>query len=85
LSSLVAGLEPDGKGVPVLLRHYLRLGGRVLGVSIDPAYGNALDCLVMVDLRKTDPAVLCRYMSEIAWQRFARRHDARRQGTRQAP
>jgi putative hemolysin len=85
LSSLVAGLEPDGKSVPVLLRHYLRLGGRMLGFSIDPAFGNALDCLVMVDLRKTDPAVLRRYMSEIAWQRFARRHDARRQGARQAP
>src|SRR6185437_7372576 len=38
LSRLVAGLEPDGKGAPVLLRHYLRLGGRVLGFNIDPEF-----------------------------------------------
>ena len=77
LSSLVAGLEPDGKGTPVLLRQYLRLGGRVLGFSIDPEFGNALDCLILVDLRKTEPRVLRKYMSESAWARFQRRHRPR--------
>ncbi|MDE2451228.1 MAG: GNAT family N-acetyltransferase, partial [Gammaproteobacteria bacterium] len=77
LSSLVAGLEPDGKGAPVLLRQYLRLGGRVLGFSIDPEFGNALDCLILVDLRKTEPKVLRKYMSESAWARFQRKHRVR--------
>ena len=77
LSSLVAGLEPDGKGAPVLLRQYLRLGGRVLGFSIDPEFGNALDCLILVDLRKTEPRVLRKYMSESAWARFQRKHRVR--------
>ncbi len=74
LSSLVAGLEPDGKGAPVLLRQYLRLGGRVLGFSIDPEFGNTLDCLMLVDLRKTEPRVLRKYMSESAWARFQQKH-----------
>jgi len=77
LSALVSGLEPDGKGAPVLLRHYLRLGGRVLGFSVDPDFGNALDCLILVDLRKTEPRVLRKYMSESTWARFQRKHRMR--------
>jgi hypothetical protein len=74
LSSLVAALEPDGKGAPVLLRQYLRLGGRILGFSIDPDFGDALDCLVLVDLRRTETRVLKKYMSEAAWTAFSRAH-----------
>jgi len=74
LSGLIAGLEPDGKGAPVLLRQYLRLGGRVLGFNIDPDFGNSLDCLVLVDLRRTAPRVLQKYMSAEAWDRFSRMH-----------
>jgi putative hemolysin len=80
LSALLAGLEPDGKGTPVLLRQYLKLGGRVLGFNIDPDFGNALDCLVLVDLRKTEPRVLQKYMSEEAWQSFCRNHPGRTRG-----
>jgi hypothetical protein len=74
LSTLVADLEPDGKGAPVLLRQYLKLGGRMLGFNVDPDFGNALDCLVLVDLRKTNPQVLRKYMSDTGWERFASAH-----------
>lgn len=74
LSTVVADLEPDGKGAPVLLRQYLKLGGRMLGFNVDPDFGNALDCLVLVDLRKTNPRVLRKYMSDSGWERFAQSH-----------
>lgn len=61
LSRLIARIEPDRKGVPVLLRHYLRIGGRVLGFALDRNFGESLDSLVMVDLRQIDPARLARY------------------------
>ena len=77
LSRLIAGLEPDGKGAPVLLRQYLRLGGRVLGFNIDPEFANSLDCLVLVDLRKTEPRELRKYMSGSAWANFQQKHRAR--------
>jgi putative hemolysin len=80
LSALLAGLEPDGKGAPVLLRQYLKLGGRVLGFNIDPDFGHSLDCLVLVDLRRTEPRVLEKYMSEGAWQSFQHMHHRRRRG-----
>jgi hypothetical protein len=54
-----------------------RLGGRVLGFNIDTGFANALDCLILVDLRKTDPKVLRRYMSDSAWARFQQRHCGR--------
>jgi len=60
LSSLVADLEPDGKGVPVLLRHYLKLGARVVAFNVDPRFGNALDALIVLDLQSADPARLAR-------------------------
>jgi putative hemolysin len=74
LSTVVADLEPDGKGAPVLLRQYLKLGGRMLGFNLDPDFGNALDCLVLIDLRKTNPRVLQKYMSDTGWERFAQAH-----------
>jgi len=74
LSTVVADLEPDGKGAPVLLRQYLKLGGRMLGFNVDPDFGDALDCLVLVDLRKTNPRVLRKYMSDAGWERFSQAH-----------
>ncbi len=61
LGTLVSGLEPDGKGIPVLLRQYLRLGGRMAAFSIDESFGGTLDCFVIVDIHQTPERVLRRY------------------------
>ena len=42
----------------MLLRQYLKLGGRVLGFNIDPDFNDTLDCLLLVDLRRTGPRLL---------------------------
>jgi putative hemolysin len=77
LSGLIADLESDGKGVPVLLRHYLRLGGRILGFNIDPEFSHSVDCLLLLDLRHTDRALLRRYMSPEGLARFEAAHVAK--------
>jgi putative hemolysin len=59
---LVAEAEPDGKGLPVLVRQYLRLNARVLALSIDPGFSGVLDALVVVDLDQLDRVTLARYM-----------------------
>ena len=61
---LIARLEGDGKGIPVLLRQYLRLNAKVLGFNVDPAFGDALDALMLVDLADVDPAILNRYFGK---------------------
>ena len=73
LAALVEDIEPDGKGVPVLLRQYLKLGGRMLAFNVDPAFNHSIDCLLMVDLRQTDPRVLRKYLPEA--RRRAHRRD----------
>lgn len=62
LSSAIADVEPDGRGLPVLLRQYLKLGGRLLGFNIDPDFANALDGLIVVDLTRTERKLLERYL-----------------------
>ncbi len=61
LGTLVSELEEDGKSIPVLLRQYLRLGGRMAAFNIDKNFGNTLDCFVIVDLHQTPERVLQRY------------------------
>ncbi|MBR5523483.1 MAG: lysophospholipid acyltransferase family protein [Akkermansia sp.] len=61
LSATISSIEPDGKGIPVLLRQYLRLGGKMLSFNIDHDFGGTLDCLVMVDMQKTPERILKRY------------------------
>jgi putative hemolysin len=62
LDEAVSFIENGRYGVPVLLKHYSRIGGRFAGFNLDPSFNNAVDGLVVVDLLKTPPRVLARYM-----------------------
>ena len=61
LSRVIARID-EGKGVPVLLRQYLSLNGKLVCFNVDPAFNNALDGLIMVDLRNVQEKTLSRYM-----------------------
>ena len=54
LGRLIEGIDPAGKGLPVLLRQYLKLNGRVLAFNLDHDFGEALDALLVVDMRDCD-------------------------------
>jgi len=64
LSEAIADIELDRKGMPVLLSLYLKLGGKMLGFNLDPHFANALDGLVLLDLRATSRDMLDRYMGK---------------------
>jgi putative hemolysin len=70
LSAPIADLERDGKGVPILIKQYMKAGGRVLGFNIDPRFSNVLDVLMMADLRRAPLATLERYMGRDAAATF---------------
>ncbi len=74
LSQPITDVETDGKGLPILLRQYAKIGGKLLGFNVDRKFSNVLDGLVVVDLRKTAPAVLERYMGREAAAQFRTRH-----------
>ncbi|MBU3671053.1 MAG: lysophospholipid acyltransferase family protein [Sinobacteraceae bacterium] len=74
LSPLLPVDDDTAREVPVLLRQYLKLGGRVIGFNVDAQFGDCIDCLTVVDLRRTPDAVLGKYMNEETLRRFRRRH-----------
>jgi putative hemolysin len=74
LSRVIARIEHDSKGIPILLKQYLKLGGRLLGFSADDQFSDALDGLIMVDLRASEPRVLARYMGEAGAAAFFAHH-----------
>jgi putative hemolysin len=76
LSQPITDVEVDGKGLPILLRQYAKIGGKLLGFNVDRKFSNVLDGLVVVDLRQTDPAVLGRYMGRDAAATFRQIHQA---------
>jgi putative hemolysin len=79
ISDLITDLEEDGKGMPVLLRQYLKLGARALAFNVDPDFSDVLDALLVIDLRKTDPRILDRYMGKDARQTFHAYHHVKAQ------
>jgi putative hemolysin len=74
LSEPITDVEADGKGLPILLRQYAKIGGKLLGFNVDRKFSNVLDGLVIVDLRQTGTAVLERFMGREAAAGFRRHH-----------
>lgn len=74
LSQPITDIEADGKGLPILLRQYAKIGGKLLGFNVDRKFSNVLDGLVVVDLRQTESAVLERYMGREAAVNFRKLH-----------
>ena len=74
LSEPITDVESDGKGLPILLKQYAKIGGKLLGFNVDRKFSDVLDGLVLVDLRQTHPAVLERYMGKAAAAQFRRMH-----------
>ena len=74
LSQPIADVEADGKGLPILLRQYSKIGGKMIGFNVDRKFSNVLDGLVVVDLRQTERAVLERYMGRDAARAFREFH-----------
>ena len=79
VDALVRELESDQRGLPVLLRHYLKLNAKLLGFSVDPAFGSVLDGLVVVDLLDVDRALLGRYLGKEAARAFVAAHEGGRE------
>ena len=76
IEKIIMDIEP-GYRLPVLLKKYLEINGRIIGFNIDPKFNYCLDGLLILDLYKTppefikglsrelnDPAILERFTKE---------------------
>ncbi|HEY5281763.1 MAG TPA: hypothetical protein VIM14_03140, partial [Polyangia bacterium] len=72
VSALVSEIEADRKGLPILLRPYLRLNAFLLSFNLDASFGNCIDGLIVVDLRTADPKLLRRYLGDAGYESYMR-------------
>lgn len=75
LTKRVSQLEGGQKGLPILLREYIKLGGQFLSFSVDAAFHDAMDGLVVVDLERTQPRLLALHMGPENYERFRSRSE----------
>jgi hypothetical protein len=72
-------LEMEGKGVPVLLKHYLKLNARVLDFHVDEDFGDSLDVLIVTDLLDAPDQTVKRYLGAEGWENLRNYHRLRGQ------
>jgi putative hemolysin len=70
ISLSISDIEADGKGIPVLVRQYLKAGGKLLALNVDPHFSGALDALILADLRTAPPAILERCLGRADGKAF---------------
>jgi putative hemolysin len=73
LNALIKDMEFD-KELPILLKHYVKVGGELIGFNIDRVFSDVLDGLVVVDLRKSPRAMLERFMGRQGADAFLQFH-----------
>ncbi len=73
LGKLIGRCDP-GKALPVLLRHYLSVNGKMVCFNIHPNFNDSLEGLIIVDARKTDTKTLRRFLGEDGYEHFISFH-----------
>ncbi len=72
LDRLVRSQE-QGRGIPILFKHYLKLGGRIAAFHQDRSF-NSLDAFLFVDLPRAPESMLQRYMGREETSGYRARH-----------
>ena len=52
LDSMIAEIENNRVKIPIMLRRYLALNGKIIGFNIDPKFSDCLDGFLILDLKK---------------------------------
>jgi putative hemolysin len=58
MDRLIAEIDPNESALPVLLKKYLLLNGKIIGFNRDPRFNDALDGLVVLDLKQIPPRTI---------------------------
>ena len=74
VQTLIEEIEGSHIKIPILIKHYLKMGARLIALNIDRDFGNALDILMMTDLLKANPEQLRKYMTPEGYEQYLRFH-----------
>jgi putative hemolysin len=69
VSALLKGIESDGKDVPILLKHYNKLGAVFHCLGIDKSFNDTPGLLLSVDLPNAPEKLLKLYLA-LGWQEY---------------
>ena len=74
VSTIIQDIENDHKGIPILIKQYIKLGGKILAFNLDADFSDVIDGLILIDLRKTESRARARYMGADADKIFCDYH-----------
>lgn len=69
LSTVLSRME-QGKGLPVLIRQYLKMNGKLVCFNVDPAFQDSLDGLIVVNLKNVPVSILSKYMGRAEAEQY---------------
>ncbi|WP_413700115.1 GNAT family N-acetyltransferase [Psychromonas sp. KJ10-10] len=73
LSALVKGIEEDNKDIPILLKHYHKMGAEFHALGVDKQFNNTPGFLLSVDLAKAPEKLLNLYFGveeKVSYQQY---------------
>lgn len=65
LDRFIKDIETSHYAMPVLLKKYLKLNGKIVEFNIDPDFNNSLDGLLVLDLYDVPPETITEFSKEI--------------------
>ncbi|MFN0204173.1 MAG: lysophospholipid acyltransferase family protein, partial [Bacteroidia bacterium] len=74
LQEAIVELENEQMGIPVLFKHYLKMGAKMLAFNIDEDFSDVLDCFMMTNLLETDRHLLSKYMTKEGLKTYLEYH-----------
>ncbi|MDZ7761064.1 MAG: hypothetical protein U5L00_12545 [Desulfovermiculus sp.] len=80
VDSFIVDIQDGSKGIPVLLRQYLKLGGKIADFHHDHKFGS-YDGLIVVDLLQTQPHILSKFMGQAGASDYLDHHQPFKQAT----
>lgn len=80
VDSFITDIQDGSKGIPVLLRQYLKLGGKIADFHHDHKFGS-YDGLIVVDLLQTQRNILTKFMGQAGASAYLNYHKPFKQAT----
>jgi putative hemolysin len=74
IQEVISYVEQEDTRVPILIKHYLKLGSKVLAFNVDPHFQDAVDALVLTSVPDVPYEVLRKYMSAEGLTHYLEHH-----------
>ena len=70
VNTMIKEIDPEMGGVPILIKQYLKMGGQLAAFNVDTDFSDVVDGMIIVDLLKSEPESLARYMGDKEYEEY---------------